>query len=131
MSFVHDDVEILDPVPGRQRMPGGGRKPRDYVKSEDVLDFEKARARHEAAKAANAELDLKIKTGEYVERVAVRQACATALASLAQTLRSLPDTLERKAGATPEQAKLAGEIVDNVLSDLADEFEMMSGPDEL
>ena len=57
---------------------------------------------------------------------AVRQASATALASLVQTLRSIPDNLERRLGVSPELAQAVGEMIDAALDTVADEFELMT-----
>ena len=72
------------------------------------------------------ELEFKIKSGEYVEREAVKQASATALAAVAQSLRSLPDTLERKLNITPEVAELIGAEIDATLDSLAEDFALMT-----
>ena len=85
--------------------PGTGPKPDGYVKSEDLQLLDKARARKEAALADKHELDFRIQKGEYVPRSAFREASATLLANLAQTLRSIPDMLERKHGMSHEQAQ--------------------------
>ncbi len=77
-----------------------------------------------------AELDYQIKSGEYVSRSAVRQACATAFSSLAQGLRTIPDNLERKLALSGETASMVAEIIDEALSDLSAEFQLMAGSDE-
>lgn len=107
------------------RREGAGRKPRDYEAPEERVDYDKAKARNEAAKADLNELELRIKTGEYVPRAEVRQATATALATLAQTLRSVPDNLERKLGVAPGIAAEIGLQIDNALADVANAFESM------
>lgn len=129
------ELEILDALPSRSpnyggKRAGAGRKKKEVEEAADFADYGKARARHESAKATLAELDLKVKSGLYVSRDGVRQACATAMAAAAQTLRSIPDNLERKLGVSPTVAEEVGRQVDAVLNDLADEFEMMTGPDE-
>lgn len=116
---------IIDMPRPSERRPGG-RKPAGYVRPEEIRDFEVARARNEHAKAQLNELTFKIKSGEYGSRAAFRQACATALAALAQTLRSVPDNLERKLGVSPEVAAEVGHLIDDSLNDLASEFEMMT-----
>jgi phage terminase Nu1 subunit (DNA packaging protein) len=103
--------------------PGAGRKPRDYEAPETKIDLDREKARNEKAKADLNELELKIKTGEYVPRAQVRQATATALATLAQTLRSVPDNLERKLGISPEIATEIGLQIDNALAEVANAFE--------
>jgi phage terminase Nu1 subunit (DNA packaging protein) len=105
---------------------GAGRKPADYVKPQEIQDFESARARNEAAKADLNELEYKIKSGEYVEREAVKQASATALATLAQALRSLPDTLERRLNVSPEITELIGAEIDACLESLSEDFALMT-----
>ena len=123
MTILFD--EIIE-VPNRTRRPGGGAKPGGYVRPEEIKDYDQAKARNETAKAELNELEVKIKTGEYGERAAYRQAAATALASLAQTLRSVPDNLERRLGVSPEVAQEVGDQIDAALDDLASEFEMMT-----
>jgi phage terminase Nu1 subunit (DNA packaging protein) len=109
--------------------PGAGRKPKDYVKPPMVEDFDVARARNESAKADLNELEFKVKSGEYVARSAVVQATATAYAALAQTLRSLPDHLERRLALAPEVAEEIGRQIDEALGELAEVFERMRGED--
>lgn len=103
--------------------PGAGRKPADYVPSDDRLDYEAARARNESAKADLNELDLAIKRGEYVPRAEVQAATATALSALSQTLRSVPDNLERTLGLSPDIAQEVGRQIDAALDDMATRFE--------
>ncbi|MDW3682945.1 DUF1441 family protein [Cupriavidus sp. CV2] len=105
--------------------PGAGRKPKDYVKPEAIEAFDEARARNESAKADLNELEFKIKSGEYVARAAVIQATATAYAAIAQTLRSLPDHLERRLALAPEVAEEVGRQIDEALGELAAVFERM------
>jgi predicted nucleic acid-binding Zn-ribbon protein len=121
MSALFDETPVT-----RIRRPGGGVKPAAYVRPEEIRDYDQAKARNETAKAELNELEVKIKTGEYGSRAAYRQAAATALASLAQTLRSVPDNLERRLGVSPEVAQEVGNQIDAALDDLASEFEMMT-----
>ena len=110
----------------RQRAPGAGGKPADYVPSDDRLDYEAARARNESAKADLNELDLAIKRGEYVPRAEVQAATATALSALSQTLRSVPDNLERTLGLSPDIAQEVGRQIDAALDDMATRFEELT-----
>lgn len=104
-----------------------GQKPRSYVEANpNIAAYNAARARKEAALADGRELDFKIQSGVFVSRVAVRQAAATALASLSQTLQSIPDNLERTLGVSPELAQEIAAQIDAALADLAVEFEAMS-----
>jgi phage terminase Nu1 subunit (DNA packaging protein) len=129
------EIEVLDslfdsppPTRGGKRV-GAGRKPNGYVKPQPVQDFETARARNELAKAKINEIEAKVKADEYVERAAVRQAAATAMSSIAQTLRSIPDLLERRLGIDPTLAEEIGRQIDESLNELAEEFRLMGGGD--
>ena len=100
---------------GGARPGAGGAAP--YSKSQDLKDLDAAKARKEAALADMHELDYKIKTREYVSRVAVQQASATAMATLAQTLRSVPDNLERR-GIPPEVCVRIDKAINEALADV-------------
>lgn len=107
---------------------GAGAKPAGYKKPESVLDYDKARARKETALADLHELDYKVKSGEYVSRAAVRQASATLIANLAQTMRSVSDNLERR-GVPPAVCAQVDATISETLADAARDLEMMSGTD--
>lgn len=94
--------------------------------SDDRIDYEAARARNESAKADLNELDLAIKRGEYVPRAEVQAATATALSALSQTLRSVPDNLERTLGLSPDIAQEVGRQIDAALDDMATRFEELT-----
>ena len=64
--------------------------------------------------------------GRYVDRAEVRQAAATALAELAQTLRSVPDSIERRLGVSPEVAAEVGDLIDHALNEVAARFEAVA-----
>jgi len=98
-----------------------------WVRTDEKIDYDEARARNEAAKADLNELELAVRRGIYVERAAVQQATATALATLAQTLRAVPDNLERRLGVSADVAQEVGVMIDNSLDDLATEFEQLNG----
>ena len=106
---------------------GAGRKPADYEPPEDAKNHNAAKARNEAAKAGLNELELKIKSGEYLSRAAYREASATLLAELAQGLRSLPDTLERKFGLSPEALLHVEKTIDDAMQGVADGLELFAG----
>lgn len=110
----------------RQRAPGAGRKPANYVVPEERLDYEAARARNESAKADLNELEFQVKLGTYVLRSEVQAATATALAALSQTLRAVPDNLERKLGVSPDVALEVGYLIDAALNDVANRFEELT-----
>lgn len=126
MFTTNDGIEVFESKVKQTRRSGAGPKPAGYIKPQESIDFDAARARNESAKAQLNELDLQIKSGEYGSRASFRQAAATALAALAQTLRSVPDNLERKLGVSPEIAAAVSEQIDAALDDLASEFEMMT-----
>jgi phage terminase Nu1 subunit (DNA packaging protein) len=106
--------------------PNSGPKPAGYVHPPERIDLDRERARNEKAKADLNELDLAVRRGEYVERAQVRQASATALSALAQTLRSVPDNLERKLGVAPEVAQEVGMLIDAALDEVANQFEAIT-----
>lgn len=91
-----------------------------------AADFARSRARKESALADLNELAYKIKSGEYVARAAVQEAAATLLSSLAQSLRSLPDNLERKFALAPTIAAQVELTIDRALADVASGLEMFS-----
>lgn len=84
-----------------------------------------AKARKEAALAAKAELEFRIKAGQYLPREAVRSALATAFQAVAQSLRSVPDNLERKLGVSPEVAESVGTSIDEAMGELAYSLELI------
>ena len=142
MAEYTDVFEI--PSHGGRRAGAGG--PKGYSKKraaemegESSVDgddvtataVKKARAvaRKEEALAGLNELELKIKSGEYLSRTAYREASATLLAELAQGLRSLPDTLERKFGLSPEALLHVERTIDEAMQGVADGLELFAGSD--
>lgn len=133
MSEYVEVIEIDVPRLGGKR-ENAGRKPKafeDQVRKEledaGEVEYTVSRARKEAWTAKTVELDYRIKEGEYVKREAVREACATAFASIAQTLRSIPDLLERREGVAPETCETVSKTIDDALNTLAEEFELFGG----
>lgn len=129
------------PNPTRAAHPGSGRpagySPKEAEESDDPLndpnvsEATKRAIRASIAKmekvewdAKNAELKYKIDSGEYLSRAAMREACATLLAEVAHSLRSLPDLLERKAAMEPKQLQLVEQTIDATLATLADGLEL-------
>lgn len=108
---------------------GAGRKPLGHRKTEDAIDFERARARNEAAKAGLNELQLKINSGEYLARDAFREASATLLAELAQGLRSLSDRIERRHALPPAVILEIEQTIDDALATVASGLELFVGHD--
>ena len=70
-----------------------------------------------------------MKSGQYVDRAVVVQVVSTAYAAIAQTMRSIPDNLERK-GVAPDVCEMVGYHIDDTLNDLADQFKMLSGSED-
>lgn len=79
-----------------------------------------AKARKETALAGLNELELKVKSGQYLPRDAYQQATATLLAALSQGLRSLPDTLERRYSLAPDVLEDISAAIDESLSTVAE-----------
>lgn len=113
--------------------PGGGR-PRTAVGGDTLAadrnatraDFEAERARHEKIKADEREFEFEIKKGEYLPRSAQQAASATALAVLTQSLRSIPDNLERSFGLAPEVVEQVAIQIDAALAEVATAFKAMT-----
>ena len=112
-------------------MPGGyrenaGRKPAGYEFPECRVYFERERAEHERVKREQRELALSIARGEHVSRAAVRQASATALSILTQSIRSIPDNCERQFALAPEVVEGIQLQIDAALSEVALAFAELS-----
>jgi phage terminase Nu1 subunit (DNA packaging protein) len=88
-------------------------------------DYESARARNELAKAQLNEISVRVQSGRYVARAAVEQSAATLLATLAQTLRSIPDSLERK-GISPDICVMVEAVVNDALDGAASDLELLA-----
>jgi hypothetical protein len=107
--------------------PGAGRKPEGYEHPEGRADYERERADHERVKREQRELALEIERGNYLPREAQRQAAATALAVLTQSLRSIPDNVERTLSVSPDVVEAISVQIDEALSEVAAAFKTMSG----
>lgn len=92
----------------------------------------KAKAVAEKAEwdAKQAELDYRVDNKEYLSRGAFREASATLLSELAQGLRSIPDTLERKFGLAPEVAQHIQQTIDERMQSVAEGLELFTGVSE-
>lgn len=101
---------------------GSGPKPAGYVPSEDRQDFESERAKHERVKREQREFKLAVEQGRYVSREAVKQAVATALSILTQSLRSVPDNIERTLALSPEAVEAVAQQIDAGLTEVAAAF---------
>lgn len=126
------EITVLPTVHGGRR-PGSGRKTKEVDEAVKAaieadgkyVDYAKARAKKETFAAHAAELDFQIKSREFVPRDAVRRATSAAFAACAQTLRSIPDNVERRLGLAPEVAEEVGRLIDESMADLAADLERM------
>jgi hypothetical protein len=106
---------------------GAGRKPAGYVPPAEKADLDRERAEHERVKRLQREFQLAIQQGMYLRRDAYRQASATALATLTQALRTIPDNCERQFALPPDVVQSIQDQVDAALSDAALAFRRMAG----
>ena len=109
--------------------PGAGRKPDGYELSQAKADYDEEKALHERSKRQRSELQYQIDLGKVVSRQAVQQASATALSVMAQSLRSMPDTLERKLNLSPIITEQIEQTIDAVLTDLAAALAALTPPE--
>lgn len=111
---------------------GAGRKPKvggddlNAERSAVRADYEVERARHERVKADEREFEFAVKKAEYLPRDIQRQAAATAIAVLTQSLRSIPDNLERSLGLKPETVEAVAIQIDEALAEVAAAFKAMT-----
>ena len=71
--------------------------------------------------------DLQVRDRELIKSDEVERSVATAFAAVAQSIRSLPDRLERTLGLAPETVEAIGNAIDDNLDDLADRLSVL-GP---
>jgi hypothetical protein len=96
-------------------------------KSEDQANYDREHAEHERVKREQREFNLAVQRGEYLPRELQRQAAATALSVLTQSMRSIPDNLERTMSLAPEAVEAVSVQIDAALSELAAAFRAMGG----
>lgn len=70
--------------------------------------------------------ELQVRDRELIPSTEVEEAIITANAVVAQTLLSLPDNLERRAGLTPEQAEATEMAIHEAMHDLADRMSVFA-----
>ena len=68
--------------------------------------------------------DLQIRDRELIESQELEQSLGVAYAAVAQSLLSLPDYLERRAGLSPEQAEIAEAAIHEVMDTLVERLQM-------
>ena len=99
--------------------PGAGRKPKsDGSAGDPYALLARAKAKHEIYRANLAELDFRIRSGELLERVDVETASARMHSFLSQSLRNLPDDLERRCGLSPESVQFVQDYIDGLTSEI-------------
>lgn len=121
-----DDRDALNRIPNARGglREGAGSNPKGllYVKAQEARDLDSARAKNEGIKAAINDIKLRVESKQWVNRSDVSEEMSKAVAAFAQTMRSLPDKLERKHGLSPAIASVVSEVIDEALNSLADEF---------
>lgn len=90
--------------------------------------YEEERALHEKVKREEREFRFAVERGAYLPRASQQAAAATALAILTQSLRSLPDNLERSLGLAPSVAEHLAIGIDEALAEVALAFRAMAQP---
>lgn len=88
------------------------------VELSDYEVFQKARAQNELIKAKLGEIELGKQRGELLRKNDVEVAASRLHAFLAQSLRSLPDDLERKCGLDPTQVQFVQDYIDSLTTDI-------------
>ena len=88
--------------------------------------YDEERALHEKVKREQREFQLAVEKGEYLPREIQRQAASTALATLTQSLRSIPDNLERTLALQPVVVQSIAEQIDLALAELAQALRAMT-----
>lgn len=96
--------------------------------TEEKASYDKEKALHEKSKRERSELAYRIESNQVVARQAVQQGAATLLAMAAQSLRSLPDNLERKLSLSPAVTEEIEKTIHAVLTELAAGLEMLHTP---
>ena len=74
--------------------------------------------------------EMQVKDRELIEAAELEEDIGTAYASIAQTLLSLPDLLERRAGLPPEAAEQAEIVIHEAMTDLADRLQSFAQIEE-
>lgn len=117
-------------VPGGKRggkRPGAGGKkgvPRSET-ADTYTVYAKARAEKETALARREELKFELESGSVVSRDDVRRATATAYSVITQTLRAIPDNIERRLGLAPEVIEEISRQIDDAMEVLSEDLAKM------
>lgn len=107
---------------------GAGRRSADDDDSQSTAqqDYDEEKARHEKIKADEREFKLAVLQQEYLLKTDVQQAAATAMSVLTQSLRSIPDNLERVLSLAPEVVEQIAVQIDASLAEASSAFKAMS-----
>jgi len=96
-----------------------GRKPKTYDDDANPhAALAEAKAKHEHYKSLMAELDYRKREGELLERRDIELLATRLHAFLAQSLRGLPDNLERQLGLSPDQVQAVQDYTDGLCVDI-------------
>lgn len=88
--------------------------------------YDRAKADEMEAKAGLKIIELEVLRGSLVERAAIQAASATMIQLFTQSLRGIPDVLERREGVAADTCEKIGIAIDEALSVLANEMEAMT-----
>jgi terminase small subunit / prophage DNA-packing protein len=100
-------------------------KPAVDTSAPGQLDGRQERARLDRAKANLAEDNLMLRRGQLIPAEDFRQALSDAFKTVAMTLESLPDLLERDAGLPPQAVDKTIQIIDKLREQM---YERLSQP---
>ena len=126
-----EDADLFEEsprVPGGKHggsRPGAGAKKGGKSEAETYKEYAEGRAKKEKYLAETTELEYRRKAGLLVPRDEVKRATATAYAHISQTLRAIPDNLERKLALSPEVVEEVGRLIDDAMESLSVELEVM------
>jgi len=117
--MTDQDEPLPRATPGGAR-PGAGRKKKTDLNApgDPYMMLAKAKAKHEIFKANIAELEFKQRGGQLLEKAHVEMAASRLHSFLAQSLRNLPDDLERRCGLDVSQVQFVQDYVDALTLDL-------------
>ncbi len=99
---------------GAGRKRGGAVKPKALDTANPSVIYAQAKAKLETCKAQMAELDYRQRRGELLEAKDVELLATRLHAFLAQSLRGLPDNLERQLGLSPDQVQMVQDYTDSL-----------------
>lgn len=131
---MSNDTDFFEPsIPtgrGGYRPNAGGKKAadrgdviRDAEGRTPYQRYEIGRGEKELQLARQARVKADLEEGKVVDREMVRQACAKAFATCAQSLDAIGDNLERELGVSPEIAQKVTDFINEAKAQLALDLE--------